>query len=103
VRTNEGNGYNPSTGIFTAPDLGIYNFQCTVLAVQRTSAYVALYINGALIVRNHAPANGARYTTTNTLSMIVKLKKGDKVWIQKYHDTLKLYGSTFSSFQGFKM
>jgi hypothetical protein len=32
VRVNRGQGYNPSTGVFTAPRKGLYHISCVIMA-----------------------------------------------------------------------
>ena len=40
VRVNRGQGYNPSTGVFTAPRKGLYHISCLILG---NSGHVVTY------------------------------------------------------------
>lgn len=55
---NVGEGYDESTGVFTAPHSGVYGFMC-FLASYNDAAEAYLVLNGSVIV-------GIRATTSGT-------------------------------------
>ena len=100
VRVNRGEGYNPETGVFTAPRKGLYHVSCLILG------------NNGHVVRYQLSKNDALYTagystrgahTASTLSVIVEMKKGDRVFI-KHRATSsseQINGNHHSTFAGY--
>jgi hypothetical protein len=78
--TNEGTGYDTSTGIFTAPVGGLYQFVIHTCAWQNKYAYLGLVLEGNVIA---ADANyGDASYGCNTFGAIVRVKSGEKVWVK---------------------
>ncbi|XP_060578804.1 complement C1q tumor necrosis factor-related protein 5-like [Ruditapes philippinarum] len=78
--TNEGTGYDTSTGLFTAPVGGLYQF------VVHTCAYKGKYSYLGLVMEGNVIAADANYGDTNygcnTFGAIVRVKSGEKVWVK---------------------
>ncbi|XP_045065730.1 complement C1q-like protein 2 [Coregonus clupeaformis] len=82
VFTNIGQAYNPTTGIFTAPVRGVYNFIFRACNNQRDkSVIVAMIVNGKFILHNceHEPDSHVR-CISNAVSQ--QLEKGDVVHME---------------------
>ncbi|XP_071170242.1 complement C1q tumor necrosis factor-related protein 3-like [Mytilus edulis] len=100
VWANIGNGYDASSGIFTAPKSGVYQFSCTIMRYEN-NIRVHLWKNEIKTVaiwpssaKDHAPG---------TLNIVLQLKKSDKVFIRNAQNQ-QIYsesGSHFSMFSGF--
>nr|XP_011438924.2 uncharacterized protein LOC109617055 [Crassostrea gigas] len=85
VVTNNGNGYNPSTGKFTAPTDGTYVFFVTVNAFSSNSLYLDIVHNGSRKVRTMSHSSASYQTGTNMA--VLALYKGDSVWILLWSGT----------------
>lgn len=84
VEVNDGNGYNPTTGKFTAPEDGIYSFLWTYHTPKDSVVYLCGYVNGKL-----RASSGTRATNWQNTSghFVGKLKKEDQFWIENDHFT----------------
>nr|XP_034304553.1 collagen alpha-2(VIII) chain-like isoform X2 [Crassostrea gigas] len=102
VDLNEGLGYNSSDGIFTAPSGGIYVFDWTILAWQGQTAYTSLVVNDQFKSWNHCHDIGSKTWPPCSKMTVVKLRKGDKVWIGVYSGTAHIFAN-HTSFSGFKL
>lgn len=102
VDLNEGQGYNASTGIFTAPSGGIYVFDWTVLAWQGQHAYTSLVVNDQYKSWNHCHDVSSKIHLPCSKMTIVKLKQGDKAWIGVYSGPANMY-QQYTSFSGYKL
>ncbi|XP_062603383.1 cerebellin-3-like [Saccostrea cucullata] len=88
VISNVGGGYNPHTGIFTAPVSGDYVFFVTIQSTSRSGVQVDIVLNGSSKVRAMASSydtNDRWETGTNLVTLF--LKQGDTVWIRHHHGT----------------
>ena len=74
VKVNRGQGYNPSTGVFTAPRKGLYHISCVILGGDGHAVHYQLNKNDALYTKGYS-TKGAY--TSSTLNVIVEMKKGD--------------------------
>ncbi|CAC5422860.1 C1QL [Mytilus coruscus] len=102
--TNLGNGYDNSTGIFTAPSNGVYIFSWTVLAMQGNYFHSYLDLNGNLIARNFADA-GIGDHISGSQNVVLEMKKDDKVSVRIHatHRGQYMYGDSWSAFSGYKL
>ncbi|XP_060601248.1 complement C1q and tumor necrosis factor-related protein 9A-like isoform X3 [Ruditapes philippinarum] len=77
---NEGTGYDTSTGIFTAPVGGLYQF------IVHTCTYYAKYAHIGLVWEDKVIAAGLNYDkdydTCSTVGAIVRVRSGEKIWVK---------------------
>ena len=99
VTVNRGQGYNPSTGVFTAPRKGLYHISCSIMAYSSNNVHYQLNQNDA--VHNSGYTGGH---TVSSINAIVEMKKGDRVFIKHRSTTSqKIYGNHHSAFSGYFM
>lgn len=96
VITNQGNGYDKWTGIFTAPRAGLYVFSCTVMAYDRRSMHIEIIQDGQLISTIHS--DSSRWNQASE-TVVLALKKGNKVWTRARR-VGQIHGN-FNIFSGF--
>ncbi|XP_062613199.1 uncharacterized protein LOC134274967 [Saccostrea cucullata] len=100
VLFNQGQGYDASSGIFTAPSDGTYVFYVTITAYSSNTINVDIVHDRISKVRAHAYGSTSHQTGTNMA--VLTLKRGDKVWVQfasgggYYSDSVPV--TTFSGF-----
>lgn len=85
VVANNGNGYNPSTGKFTAPTDGTYVFFVTVNVYGGNYIYLDIVLNGSSKVRTMSH-NTAQYMTGTNMA-VLQLYTGNSVWVSRYSGT----------------
>lgn len=101
VITNVGNGYNPRTGVFTAPTAGEYVFFVNVQSYGTQTIYVDIVLNGVSQIR--AWANGSSYQSNNpgpNLALLT-LQKEDRVWVKHYFGQGYNNDGHLTTFSGF--
>lgn len=100
VITNVGNGYNPSTGVFTSPMSGTYVFYVTAVEYQKQYLKLDIVLNNMSKVRLVCE-NSATYQT-GTNMVVLSLQKGDNVLViynaGKGYYTQSVPITTFSGF-----
>ncbi|XP_052709699.1 uncharacterized protein LOC128184304 [Crassostrea angulata] len=82
VITNTGNGYNPSTGVFTSPRSGTYVFYITAIENSAQSLFIDIVLNSVSKVRAYCHSSASYRTGTNMV--VLELQKGDSVWVRHY-------------------
>lgn len=80
VITNTGNGYNPSTGVFTSPISGTFVFYVTAVEYGAQFLGIDIVLNSVSKVRAYGH-NAASYQT-GTNMVVLELQKGDSVWVR---------------------
>ena len=99
VRVNRGQGYNPSTGVFTAPRKGLYHISCLILGNNGHVVHYQLSKNDALYTYGYA-TKGVH--TSSTISSLVEMKKGDRVFIKhRISRSEQITGNHHSTFSGY--
>ncbi|XP_063424844.1 complement C1q-like protein 3 [Mytilus trossulus] len=103
IWTNNGNDYDPITGIFQAPFKGVYQFSFTVMSMRGKDLLVYLWQNETRLV-SVFPGTGYN---EGTAIMVLNLKKDDRVYVKcggsgiGYIHTGK--GAWYSMFSGYLM
>ncbi|XP_062606581.1 complement C1q and tumor necrosis factor-related protein 9-like [Saccostrea cucullata] len=95
-----GGGYNPTTGVFTAPKAGLYLIFCTNVAYNDESFWTKIMINGSIKAGAMAYLESSTIHAYQSASNLVvhQLQLGDRVWIQ-VHSGSHLYSySTDTTF-----
>uniref|UniRef100_A0A8W8J8Q2 C1q domain-containing protein n=1 Tax=Magallana gigas TaxID=29159 RepID=A0A8W8J8Q2_MAGGI len=104
---SEGTGYNPSTGIFTAPTAGTYVFYVSVQSANRKYLWLDIVLNGSSKVRAtayYSSGSSVHINQTGTNLVILHLLTGDRVWVKRYAG-VGYYSNNVPSttFSGFKL
>jgi len=107
VDTNLGGGYNATTGVFTAPVAGQYQFSLTFMLYQMSSSYsyfgeLDVLKNGNMIIRVHANINQqASHVDSASGATVMGLNKGDKVSVVAAVEGMYIRGISYTYFSGF--
>ncbi|XP_077997601.1 caprin-2-like [Glandiceps talaboti] len=83
VYSNDGNGYNTSTGKFTCPVSGMYYFM--ISALRQSSSYhlhVCLIKNTTKLPCIYAHNSGGRSHGAASNSVIIDIDHGDEIWVR---------------------
>nr|XP_034307440.1 heavy metal-binding protein HIP-like [Crassostrea gigas] len=104
VSLNEGNAYDKTSGVFTAPSDGIYSFSWTILTKAGKYFVSEIVQNGQKVAYNNSDGRGHLGWPLSTSHANIKMKKGDKVWIRT-KDTTGHYahGDDWCCFSGIKL
>ncbi|KAK7094621.1 cerebellin-1-like [Littorina saxatilis] len=94
VLLNAGDGYNPHTGIFTAPVAGTYSFFLNLMTTSWVT--VAMMKNGNVFDHVYGNAGNDQGAT----QVLLRLAENDKVWVR--HDLgNKIRGGWYTVFTGY--
>ena len=100
VISNEGVAYDKSTGMFTTPVDGIYNFQTTIRTYNNVEIWGHIDVNESPKVWFNARASDNRHDS-GSQSLVISLSKGDKVTVRNHGGSGTLFGGHYTSFSGF--
>ncbi|XP_060598352.1 complement C1q and tumor necrosis factor-related protein 9A-like isoform X2 [Ruditapes philippinarum] len=77
---NEGTGYDTSTGIFTAPVGGLYQFSVHTCTLYKKYAFIGLVLEDNVIASDSSYDED--YYTCSSFGAIVRVRSGEKVWVK---------------------
>jgi hypothetical protein len=82
VITNEGNGYNPNDSVFTAPVGGLFVFYSSLESYGQEPFGCDIVLNGNAKVQVYTYANNNLGTQSASNMAILRLQKGDRIWMK---------------------
>ena len=101
---NEGGAYDPKSGIFTCKEPGIYMFHWTILTRRGYRFQSDLMVNGVIHGRLALVAEAINDNRAGSSMVVVKLKPGNKVWVEPHSTEVGKYAvGGWSFFSGFKI
>jgi hypothetical protein len=92
VITNQGEGYDSVTGLFTAPLTGLYFFTAHACNQGNLDVKYAIYQEGTLTTKSIQYDNGCY--SCSSVSTIAMVNKAERVWVQSL-DTSVYYSDSF--------
>ena len=100
VETNKGNGYDPSIGVFLAPETGTYVFSTTIVISGHSSSHFGIFKNTrkVTILWVNGSENG---WDSSSQTVILSLNKGDDVTVKHIDIDREIYGDHHCIFSGF--
>uniref|UniRef100_K1RHX7 Collagen alpha-1(X) chain n=1 Tax=Magallana gigas TaxID=29159 RepID=K1RHX7_MAGGI len=103
VSLNEGNAYDNTSGVFTAPSDGIYSFSWTILTASEKYFISEIVHNGVKIAYNYADGRGLNAYLMSTSHANIKMKKNEQVWIKASDTNGKYAHDGYCYFSGEKL
>ena len=99
ARVNRGQGYDPSTGVFTAPRKGLYHISCLILGMNGPVFPYQLKKNDAVYTYGYSTKGSY---ISSSISSLVEMKKGDRVFIKHGNSgSVQIHGEHYSTFSGY--
>ncbi|XP_077997807.1 uncharacterized protein LOC144450919 [Glandiceps talaboti] len=102
VYSNDGNGYNTSTGKFTCPVSGMYYFMISALRDNSNHLLVCLIKNTTTLPCIYVHNSGGRQHGAASNSVIIDVDQGDEIWVRLSNGHAVLSNSNeFITFTGY--
>jgi hypothetical protein len=95
-----GGGFDSSSGIFTCPVAGRYNFFFSIMCDFGSEIHTRLVVNGNFRLSTFSHGSEHRLDQGSN-AVILNLLVGDRVWIQVDSEARTVYGNNGSSFSGY--
>ena len=104
--TDLGAGYDNTTGIFTAPQPGVYMISCSLLADHNSNSnpmlHASIMVDGVLMANVFAYSESGTHRDQGANTILVSLKTGSRVWVKtKDSAQLTVGGEHYSTFSGY--
>ena len=106
IKTNQGQGLSRTTGVFRAPQSGIYVFTWTIRVFNHSIHCVQLIVNGQSVGALVAHTDGT-YNNMDSTTVVIHVNEGEDVFLRTMMQYNKggifsdSYG--YSSFAGWKL
>ncbi|XP_060569098.1 uncharacterized protein LOC132727568 isoform X3 [Ruditapes philippinarum] len=81
--TNEGSGYDTSTGIFTAPVGGLYQFIVNYCSIVKQHSPLSLVLSDNVIARS--ASYDADHYPCSSFSAVLRVKSAEKLWVKCFY------------------
>ena len=99
VILNRAGGYDPKTGIFTAPRTGLYQISSTIMSDSGNNISLFIVKNDVRILNMYA---AAPHGSTETANPVLELKAGDKVSVRNNSSgSQRFHGNSYSYIYGY--
>ena len=100
VTTNLGQGYDKTSGVFTAPTSGVYFLVgMAAPAGNKPRAYLRLVVDGTAVADSNAYQESDHYQT-GTCHIVLHLRQGQRAWLEAYQNG-HYWGHSRTAFSGF--
>lgn len=100
IITDVTNSYNKITGVFTAPNDGLYHYSFTMFSLGGTNdLHAEIMQNHQVIGKNYGYSDGV----SATINVVISCTKGDSMYVRHMAGkrTQTIFGERYPAFSGF--